>query len=386
MVHVRYVHAGGEDVAFAEDCDLLRANGHDVRELLLSNEPLQRMPRFEAAATTVWSESGRKLVAATAHAHSADIVHFHNTFPLLSPSVYSAARGAGAAVVQTLHNYRLVCPGALLMRNGAPCEECLGRNPWRSVVHRCYRGSAAASATVAVMLTAHRTRGTWRNDVDAYICLTEFARAKLVAGGLPADKLHVKGNSVRATPGAAPRERKYFLYAGRLSSEKGVDFLVRAWKEARIPHRLLVVGDGPLDAVVRHEARDNVEIMGRLSREDVLSLLEEAIGVIIPSFCYESFPLVIPEAFSRGVPVIGSALGSLANIVDDGENGLLIPPGDVAALTAAVGTLADPDSWPAFSRNALNAFTTRFTSEINYQTLRTIYDAAVAQRRVPVLA
>jgi glycosyltransferase involved in cell wall biosynthesis len=129
-----------------------------------------------------------------------------------------------------------------------------------------------------------------------------------------------------------------------------------------------------------------VEIMGRRSREDVLSLLEEAIGVIIPSFCYESFPLVIPEAFSRGVPVIGSALGSLANIVDDGENGLLIPPGDVAALTAAVGTLADPDSWPAFSRNALNAFTTRFTSEINYQTLRTIYDAAVAQRRVPVPA
>jgi glycosyltransferase involved in cell wall biosynthesis len=344
------------------------------------------MPPLQAAATTVWSEQGRKLVAATALAHSADIVHFHNTFPLLSPSVYSAARSTGAAVVQTLHNYRLVCPGALLMRNGTPCEECLGKNPWRSVVHRCYRDSVAASATVAVMLTAHRTRGTWRNDVDAYICLTEFARAKLISGGLPAGKLHVKGNSVRAVAGAAPRERKYFLYAGRLSSEKGVDFLARAWKEARIPHRLLIVGDGPLDAVVRQEAGGNVEIMGRRSRADVLSLLEEAIGVMVPSFCYESFPLVIPEAFSRGVPVIGSALGSLANIVDDGENGLLIPPGDTAALTAAVSSIADAESWPAFSRNALNAFTTRFTSEINYRTLRAIYDAALAERRVAVPA
>jgi glycosyltransferase involved in cell wall biosynthesis len=386
MVHVRYMHAGGEDVAFAEDCDLLRANGHEVRELVLSNEPLQRMPRLEAAATTVWSERGRKLVADTAHAHAADIVHFHNTFPLLSPSVYSAARGAGAAVVQTLHNYRLVCPGALLMRNGAPCEACLGKNPWRSFVHRCYRDSTAASATVAVMLTAHRMRGTWRNEVDAYICLTEFARAKLISGGLPADKLHVKGNSVRAIAGAAPRERKYFLYAGRLSSEKGVDFLVRAWKQARIPHRLLVVGDGPLDAAVRAEAGGNVEILGRRSREDVLALLEEAIGVIVPSFCYESFPLVIPEGFSRGVPVIGSALGSLANIVDDGENGLLIPPGDIEALTNAVATIAQPDAWPAFSRNALNAFTTRFTSDINYQTLRAIYEAALAQRGVAVPA
>ena len=205
-----------------------------------------------------------------------------------------------------------------------------------------------------------------------------------MAGGLPADKLHVKGNSVRPTAGAAPRERKYFLYAGRLSSEKGVDFLARAWTEAGIPHPLMIVGDGPLHDVVRREAGANVEVLGRRSREDVLELLEEAIAVIVPSFCYESFPLVIPEAFSRGVPVIGSALGSLANIVDDGENGLLIPPGDIPALTAAVGTLTQPDAWPAFSRNALNAFKARFTSEINYQTLRTIYDAALARRRVAV--
>jgi glycosyltransferase involved in cell wall biosynthesis len=374
------VHTGGEEVAFAEDCDVLREHGHAVRELVLSNESLLHMPRIEAAATTVWSEQGRKIVAEAAKAHSADIVHFHNTFPLLSPSVYSAARASGAAVVQTLHNYRLVCPGALLMRNGAPCEDCLGKNPWRSVVHRCYRDSTAASATVAVMLTAHRTRGTWANDVDAYICLTEFARAKLVTGGLPASKLHVKGNSVRATPGAAPRERKYFMYAGRLSPEKGVDFLVRAWKAARIPHRLVIVGDGPLDSVVRSEAGENVEVVGRRSREEVLTLLEEAIGVIVPSFCYESFPLVIPEAFSRGTPVIGSALGSLANIVDDGDTGLLIPPGDRAALTNAVTTLGSPETWQRFSRNALTAFATRFTSEINYQTLRAIYDAALAER------
>lgn len=386
MVHVRYVHAGGEDVAFAEDCELLRSNGREVRELVLSNESMQRMPPIEAAATTVWSESGRKLVAQTARAHGADIVHFHNTFPLLSPSVYSAARATGAAVVQTLHNYRLVCPGALLMRDGVPCEDCLGRNPWRAVMHRCYRDSAGASAAVAVMLTAHRVRGTWRKDVDAFICLTEFARAKLVAGGLPAAKLHVKGNSVRATAGAPARERRYFLYAGRLSKEKGVDFLVRAWKEANIPQRLVIVGDGPLADLVRREAGDNVEVLGRRPREDVLKLLEEAVAVIVPSFCYESFPLVIPEAFSRGVPVIGSALGSLANIVDEGSTGILIPPGDVRALSGAVGTLTQPATWDAFSSNALAAFHSRFTSEINYQTLRSIYSAALEQRGAAVPA
>lgn len=386
MVHVRYVHAGGEDVAFAEDCELLRSHRHDVRELVLSNESMQRMPPLEAAATTVWSESGRKLIGQAAHAHGADIVHFHNTFPLLSPSVYSAARATGAAVVQTLHNYRLVCPGALLLRDGAPCEDCLGRNPWRSVMHRCYRDSAGASAAVTVMLTAHRARGTWRKDVDAFICLTEFARTKLIAGGLPPAKLHVKGNSVRASEGSAPRDRRYFLYAGRLSKEKGVDFLVRAWKELDIPQRLVVVGDGPLESIVRREAGDNVEVLGRRSREEVLKLLEEAIAVIVPSFCYESFPLVIPEGFSRGVPVIGSALGSLADIVDNGRTGILVPPGDKAALRTAVDELARPEVWQTYSRNALAAFHARFTSEINYRTLLSIYTSALEQRGVAVPA
>lgn len=381
MVHVKYVHAGGEDVAFADECALLRANGHDVRELVLSNEAMQVMGPVQAAVTTVWSRQARRLIAAETQAARADIVHFHNTFPLLSPAVYSSARATGAAVVQTLHNYRLICPGALLLRDGAPCEQCVGRQPWRAVVHRCYRDSAAASAAVAVMLTAHRARGTWQHDVDAYICLTEFARDKLAAGGLPRDRLHVKGNSVAGTAASQRKERRHFVYAGRLSQEKGIDFLVHAWHDLNSPHRLLVFGDGPLEAEVRAAATAQVDVLGRRSREAVLAALDDAIAVIVPSFCYESFPVVIPEAFSRGVPVIASRLGSLNDIVADGESGLLIPPGDTAALGAAITRLADPAAWPVFSQQAQAAFERRFTAETNYRTLRAIYASALAQRQ-----
>jgi glycosyltransferase involved in cell wall biosynthesis len=381
LVHVKYLQAGGEDVAFAEETEMLREHGHEVREIVLSNEPLLQMTPARAAATTVWSEAGRRTIREAVASFRPDIVHFHNTFPLLSPAVYAAARQTGAAVVQTLHNFRLVCPGGLLMRNGAPCEDCLGTHPWRSVVHKCYRESATASAAVSTMLTLHRTRGTWQHDVDAYICLTEFARAKLAAGGLPVSKLYVKGNSIRGRERAGARERRHFLYAGRLSVEKGVAFLARAWRDTKQNARLVVAGSGPDEAALRALNAPAIELVGQRTREEISDLLDESIAVIVPSLCYESFPLIVLEAFSRGVPVIASALGALPDIVEGGRTGGLFEAGNAQSLANAVQRMTDAATWQMMSDNAAQAFATRFSAERNYVLLMDIYDAALRARK-----
>lgn len=381
LVHVKYLQAGGEDIAFAEETEMLRDHGHEVREVVLSNEPLVQMGPARAAATTVWSEAGRRTIRAAAAEFRPDIVHFHNTFPLLSPGVYAAARETGAAVVQTLHNFRLVCPGGLLIRNGVPCEDCVGTHPWRSVMHKCYRESAAASAAVSTMLTVHRTRGTWQHDVDAYICLTEFARAKLAAGGLPAAKLYVKGNSLRAHERAPAHDRRHFLYAGRLSPEKGAQFLVKAWRDTAQARPLIVAGAGPQEREIRALNAPNVEIVGHRTREEIAQLLDEAIAVVVPSLCYESFPVIILEAFARGVPVVASSLGALPDIVEHGRTGFLFEAGQASSLSEAVAAIADASTWPAMSNNAATAFETRFSRAQNYATLMEIYTQALRARQ-----
>jgi glycosyltransferase involved in cell wall biosynthesis len=382
-VHNYYQNPGGEDQAFAAEARLLESNGHAVLRYSMHNDVIDAMPRLELARRLVWNGSAQREIGTIVRENAIDVVHFHNTFPLISPAAYFAARQAGARVVQTLHNYRLLCPGSLLSREGRVCEECLGKAvPWRGVLHSCYRDSTAQSAAVAAMLAGHRLLGTWNHQIDLYIALSEFSRDKFIQGGLPAQKIVVKPNFAEPDPGMGTGEGGYALFAGRLAVDKGIDTLLRAWALPggnRI--RLKIVGDGPMAPEVQSAAAAGVgiEYAGRKPREEVLRLMREAAFLVFPSVWYEGFPMTIVEAYASGLPVVASKLGTMASLVKDGVTGLHFRPGDAQDLIdKAQQLIASPKTARSLGANARMEFTARYSSSDNYLQLMRIYHQALS--------
>ncbi len=244
LLHNRYQQPGGEDQVFAAEGNLLEAHGHQVLRYTRHNDQVTDQNPLALAGATVWNQAVYRELRTLIRRERPQVAHFHNTLPMISPAAYYAARAEGVPVVQTLHNYRLLCPNALFYRDGQVCEDCLGKAvPWPGVVHACYRESRASSGAVATMLTAHRAIGTWKKAVDMYVALTEFARQKFVQGGLPAEKIVVKPNFIEPDPGSGEGRGHYALFVGRLSQEKGVDTLLAAWEQLGEKVPLKIVGD-----------------------------------------------------------------------------------------------------------------------------------------------
>lgn len=379
FIHTHYQQPGGEDEAFAAEAAVLRERGHEVVELTFCNRDLEELPPWRQVEVTLWNREAYRRMRETVRAYQADLVHVHNTFSLASPAVLHAAKTEGMPVAMTLHNYRLLCVNALFFREGRVCEDCLGRLPWRGVVHGCYRDSRLASLGVASMLALHRALGTW-NLVDRFIALTEFARQKFVEGGLPAEKIVVKPNFVHPDPGPGEGRGGYALFVGRLSPEKGVGTLLRAWGllGGRVP--LKVVGDGPLAGEVREAARrlPGVEWLGRKSPEEVYALMGEAAFLVFPSEWYETFGRVAIEAFAKGTPVVASRIGAVGEVTEDGRTGLHFRPGDPEDLAAKVEwLLAHPTELARMRREARAEYEAKYTAERNYQLLMEIYGQAL---------
>lgn len=386
-VHNRYRERGGEDAVFESEVALLRRYGHDVVPLLFDNETIAPDASLRAraglAVATVWSQDARRRVRDALGTARADVAHFHNTFPLVSPAVYGACREQGVAVVQTLHNYRLLCPSATFFRDGRPCEDCLGRTPpWPAIVHACYRGSRAQTAAVVAMLTAHRMRRTWAREVDVFVALTAFARQKFIEGGIHADRVAIKPNFAEPDPGAGQETRSGYLFAGRLVEEKGIRTLLRAWSAPGVVPRLRIAGDGPLAAAVTAAAErcSNIEYIGPLAREALHGEMRRAQALIFPSLWYEGFPVTIAEAFACGLPVVASRVGSLAEIVEDGRTGRLFTADDPGALADTVASAA-PAALEAMSIQARREYETCYTGSRNYEMLLDIYRRAIASVR-----
>ena len=381
VVHNAYQQRGGEDFAVKREIEFLRERGHRISTFLISNDAILNMSRARLAVDTVWSSSSKRSLKERLQGERPDVVHFHNTFPLISPAAYYAARSEGVPVVQTLHNYRLLCPNALFFRDGGTCEDCLGKPvPWPGVLHSCYRGDRAASGVVAGMLTVHSFLKTWREKVEVYIALTEFARQKFIEGGIPAEKVAVKPNFVNPDPGPGEGKGGYALFVGRLSEEKGVESMLRAWEllGERIP--LKVVGDGPLAEKVSRAAErlSGVEWMGQIPGEQVTELMKDAAFLVFPSTWYEVFPLVIVEAFATGLPVIASDIGNMSSLIDHAHTGLHFRPGDGEDLAVQVGwALSHPDELSRMRREARAEFEAKYTAERNYERLMEIYDLAM---------
>ena len=389
LVHNRYQQPGGEDVVFEQERKLLESAGHQVVTHCRSNDEVNDSSiwqRVRLAKNTVSSAESRQQVLNLLRQHHFDVVHVHNTFMMISPSIYSACHEAGVPVVQTLHNYRLLCPAANFYRDGHTCEECTEHSVWRGVQHGCYRDSRAATATVAVMLTVHRQRGTWTESVDSYVALSEFARRKFIAGGLPADKISVKPNFVQPDPGERSNGGGvYAAYVGRLASEKGPGTMISAWKLLSKSVPLVVVGDGPLLEELQNQAREqgltNINFRGRLSREQAQAVMKGASFVVIPSECYENFPMGMAESFACGVPVICSRLGALEELVSDGRTGLHFSSGSPQDLAAKVEwAWSNPESMRAMGKAARKEYETRYTAESNYPLLMDIYQRTIAAR------
>ncbi len=376
VAHNRYQQRGGEDAVVEAEVALLRHHGHDVVEYRRHNDEIDALPRAGVAMQTLWSRRTVADIERIVDDHTPDVIHVHNTFPLISPSIYWAASRRRVPVVQTLHNFRLVCPQALMLRDGRPCEDCVGRVPWRAVAHRCYRDSAAQSAVLAAMVATHRAAGTWQRRIARYIALNDFCRDRFVAGGLPRAKLTVKPNFVdvpAASDADAPRDG--FLFVGRLAVEKGVHVLADAWR--RLPPSappLHVVGTGPLDAALR--GVPGVQLLGALAADDVYAWMRRSAALLLPSIWYENFPRTLVEAFACGLPAIASRIGALPSLIDDGRTGQLFDAGSADALAAAVAA-ATPDHLAAMGAAARAHHAAHWTGDVNHRRLIAIYDEAI---------
>jgi glycosyltransferase involved in cell wall biosynthesis len=375
VVHNGYQQRGGEDSVVDAEIELLRDYGHQVESYQRNNGDIGALSWLTLGRQTLWSgrtvdEVGRMLRLARP-----DVIHVHNTFPLISPSLYWAAARAGVPVVQTLHNFRLLCPQAMFLRQGKVCEDCMGKVPWRGVLHGCYRESRLQSAVLAGMVTFHRAIHTWDTKVTRYIALNEFCRQKFIEGGLPAQRLVVKPNFVDF-PAPEVRDRAGFLFVGRLSTEKGVDVLVKA--AASLDDALVrVAGTGPEGFRLAGVA--GVTSLGALPGEGIRQEMAGASALILPSIWYENFPRTLVEAFGCGLPVIASRIGALAELVEDGVTGLLFEPDNAKDLAEKMRWARQhPDEMAQMGRNARILYEAEFTAERNYQQLMAIYEDAIA--------
>lgn len=380
-VHNYYKLPGGEDKCFEDEVKMLRERGHEVQTLTVHNQVIDRIGKFKLATQTIWNRDSASRMKEYVRRERFDVVHFHNTFPLLSPSVYAAVRSEGAAAVQMLQNYRLLCPGAFLMRDGKVCEDCLGSSiPWAAVKHGCYRGSRLASAVVAGMTTAHRVLRTWQNQVDVFLAMTEFGRNKFIEGGLPAEKILVKPNFVNPAPESGTGEGGYALFVGRLSQEKGLDTLLAAWEQLSEDIPLKIVGGGPLESQVREAAANDprIEYMGFCDTQAVYGLMGKAGCLMFPSIWYEGLPKTIVESFACGTPVLTSDIGAQAEVVVQSETGLHFKVGDAEDMRYQIALMfGDRLKLSEMRRTARETYEKLYGESENYHRLMEVYEIAM---------
>ncbi|MBD2664229.1 glycosyl transferase, group 1 [Richelia sinica FACHB-800] len=389
LLHNRYQLQGGEDGVVQAEKSLLESYGHQVFLLEVDNHDIKNiLDKALTGFNAIYSHSSKAMVNSKISEFRPDIVHVHNFFPLLSPSIYDACKFHQIPVVQTLHNYRLACPKAMPFRDGEICENCIGKTVQvSSVIHGCYRNSHLQSAVVMTMNAWHRIQHTWQEKVDAYIVFTNFQKEKMIQAGLPADKFHIKPNFVFNEQFYQDHEqdKKYLIFVGRLSAEKGVSVLIDAYIQQNISIPLKIVGDGPLRKeleakVVNSRAKEWIAFLGFQDKNQVLNLMNQALFLVFPSIWYEGFPLTIAEAFACGLPVIAPKLGSMAEIIEDRVTGLHYTPGDSVALAKTIIWAKNhPQDMINMGKNAQLTYQSKYTPAANYHQLINIYEQVINQ-------
>ena len=389
LCHNYYQIPGGEDEVFHSERHLLEAHGHEVQTYTRHNDDIEQMSRLSIATKTVWNRETYRDIRELCRRFRPDILHCTNTFPLISPAVYAAARRERVRVVQSLHNFRFACLNGYFLRDGKPCEKCLTSSiAWKGIQSKCYRDSTAGSAVVAGYLAIHRLLRTWHRYVDCFIALTEFAKGKAIAAGIPREKLIVKPNFVAPDPGMATAPGESAVFVGRLSSQKGIDTLLKTWQLSEEAPTLQIIGDGPERATVRAATEQDSRIrwLGHLPLAEVMHHIGQARCLIMPSISYETFGRTIVEAYAMGTPVIASRLGAMAELVDENRTGWSFEPGDPHDLRRALQACLDqPASARSFMRQEVRReFESKYTASRNYEQLLAIYQSVLGRDPIPL--
>jgi glycosyltransferase involved in cell wall biosynthesis len=384
----------GENIAFMAEADLLRNRGHSIIEFIRhSDELLQRgfTGKLKGALGTVWNPVSLRGLKIALNETKPDIVHVHNTFPLLSPSVFYATRDLNIPTVMTMHNYRIGCSAATAIRKDEPCTLCLDKKSVLPALrYGCYRDSRMATLPVSLMIALHSAKDTWKKNVDAFITLTDFQKEKMAQFGISQESLFVKPHFFENPPEFVPGQEREVkaVFIGRLYAAKGIHILVDSWKKwGKNAARLEIIGDGPMKSALMRtvetsEASGAISFLGNLPHADAMKRLSSAKLLILPSLCFEGFPMVIQEAYAFGVPVAASNIGALPHLIAENRTGTLFAPGNAESLLAAVQPLfADDRKLRAWSGKARQEFEAKYTAGKNYEILMSIYEAAAANRK-----
>ncbi len=379
MLHNRYLVAGGEDPSTLAEVAILREYGHEVEYLEQDNRRVEQLGQFRTGLRAVWSRESYRRINDKLRGGDFDVMHVQNFFPLWSPSVYYAASHNNVPVVQTLHNYRMMCLNSFFFREQHVCEECLGKLPWRGILHACYRDSRPASAAVAAMTGLHRLIRTWERRVQMYIAVSQFTRDKYITGGIPAEKIAIKPYFIHPSPKPGAGGGGYAIFVGRLSAEKGIATMLEAWTTAQDVLPLRIVGHGPLEQFVAQAASTsaNIEFLGTRPFTEVLELMGKAEFLVFPSQGYETLGRTIMEAFAVGTPVVTTKLGPPASMVVPGKTGFHFQPGNVAELRERIEWCSQNLAAVRSMRpNARQAFEENYTGPANLEMLIKIYRQA----------
>lgn len=381
MVHNAYQVRGGEDSVFENECSMLGCSSK-VDIYLENNDSISSVfSKLLASINVSFSISVFLKFQKYLKRHSPDIVHVHNYFPKISPAIFYACKFSGVPVVHTLHNYRAICPTATLMYDGAVNETSIKKSSFWTVPKKVYKESYFGTAILVFATELHKRVGTWKYAVDGYIALTQFSKEKYVEAGWPAEKIFVKPNFV-CNPGEVSNSReKYALFVGRLSDDKGIDFLLEVFSKSNLS--LKIAGDGPLIDLVKDCQSTNIEYLGRLSKEDVSARMKEASCLVMASTWYEGFPMVIVEAMAHGLPIVVPKLGNMASVVEHGINGLHYEPKNTDDLLASIDVLlSDKEKNHQLSCGARNTYLRNYTEDINRAQLLGIYKQVIARKEL----
>lgn len=388
IIHNHYLEEGGEDQVVSSEIKMLKDFGHKVLFYERSNKELDFFTTFKKikflTKDIVWSKAVYGEIKELIKKERPDIAHIHNIFILLTPSVYDALSDEDIPIVQTLHNYRLVCANGLFYRDNKICEECIDGNFTPSIIHHCWRNSFILTSFIKKMLDAHFKKGTFKQKIDAYIALSEFSKNKFIEAGLLREKIFIKPNFTEVYAAERDGFDNYALFAGRLANYKGLNTLISAYQRLGAGYNLKVIGDGPLLNGLKQnsERMKNVQLLGRLPTDTVIEYIKKSSFLIFPSECYENMPRVILESFACGVPVLASNIGAIKELIKDRITGLLFKAGDIEDLATKIKELIDnKELLIQMGRNARRDYEENYTVEKNYKILMDIYTTTMDNHR-----